>query len=58
MTRIKVYTTRERIADAVLATAAGWRIHHIGRAIPTGNAAKPDEVAVSMRAEIRTAVAS
>jgi len=56
--RIKIYCTREQIADAVLATSFGWAIHSIGRAVPTGNAGRPGEVVVSMRAEIRAAVTS
>ena len=51
--RIKIYCAPGEVNDAILAAAAGFVVHGLEGIRSTRNAARPDEVAVTARVEIR-----
>lgn len=53
--RIKIFCRPAQVNDALVAAAAGFVLHKVEGIRSTGNAARPDEVAVTIKAEIRGA---
>lgn len=53
--RIKILCLPSEVNDALVAAAAGFVVHALEGIRSTRNAARPDEVAVTARVEIRRA---
>lgn len=51
--KIRIYCEPSQVNDALVAASAGFRLDRVEQIRATRNAARPGEVSVTVRAEIR-----